>query len=135
MNFACRGSLTAKTQAVQVVVADDKDSDKVDVFAADQYDGEAENIRQASCEMSVALIKRMREGLPKARAAFNNFYIIKVINDVMNAVREAKAKTYPLRQQSFISPIKMRKLLPGKFLKLKEPKTSNPEIERQLMSN
>lgn len=91
MNFACRGSLTAKTQAVQVVVADDKDSDKVDVFAADQYDGKAENIRQASCEMSVAFIKRMREGLPKARAAFNNFYIIKVINDVVNAVREAKA--------------------------------------------
>ena len=47
VNLACRGSLTAKAQPVQVVVADDKDSDTVKVFAADQYDGKAENITRA----------------------------------------------------------------------------------------
>ena len=61
MNLACGGP--AKAQVVQVVVADDKDSDTVKVFAADQYDGKAEKISQASCETSTAFIKRVGGGL------------------------------------------------------------------------
>lgn len=118
-----------------MVFADDKDSDTVKVFAADQYDGKAENIRQASCEMSVAFIKRVREGLPEGWATFDKFYIIKVISDEVNAVCEAEAKLILYGQYFFISRFKIRKLLSGKFLKLKEPKINNPEIERQLMSN
>lgn len=84
-----------------MVVADDKDSDTVKVFAADQYDGKAENISQGSCEMYPACIKRVLKGLPEGRATFDKFYTTKVINDVVNAVREAEAKTYPLRAAGF----------------------------------
>ena len=44
VNLACIGTLAAKEQAVQMVVADGKDSETVKVFVAEQFDGKAEKI-------------------------------------------------------------------------------------------
>ena len=49
-----------------------------------------------SCDMSPAFIKGVRDRLPNAEITFDKFHILKIINEAVDSVRRAEAKTNPL---------------------------------------
>ncbi|MDQ7002131.1 MAG: ISL3 family transposase [Ghiorsea sp.] len=55
-----------------------------------------EQVKDVSCDMSPAFIKGVRENLPNAEVTFDKFHIMKIINDGVDKVRRAEAKTNPL---------------------------------------
>ena len=49
--------------------------------------GDRQNIKQVSCDMSPAFIKGVKENLPQAEITFDKFHIIKLINEAVDQVR------------------------------------------------
>ncbi|MDQ7002707.1 MAG: ISL3 family transposase [Ghiorsea sp.] len=68
--------------------------DFVDVL--ESKSGCREQVKDVSCDMSPAFIKGVRENLPNAEITFDKFHIMKIINDGVDKVRRAEAKTNPL---------------------------------------
>jgi transposase len=58
--------------------------------------GYREQIKDVSCDMSPAFIKGVKEQLPNAQVTFDKFHIMKIINEGVDKVRRAEAKTNPL---------------------------------------
>lgn len=79
-------------------VSEGKSSDTVDDFVAHliAHNGEAEQIKEVSCDMSPAFIKGVTESLPEAQITFDKFHIVKLINEAVDKVRRAEAKVNPL---------------------------------------
>lgn len=83
-------------------VAEGKDHETVSDFATqlEEHQGNPEQVKQVSCDMSGAFIKGVREFLPKASITFDKFHIVKIINEGVDAVRREEAKTNPLLKNS-----------------------------------
>jgi transposase len=58
--------------------------------------GDRQNIKQVSCDMSPAFIKGVKENLPQAEITFDKFHIIKLINEAVDQVRREEAQGNPL---------------------------------------
>jgi transposase len=79
-------------------VTEGKDHKTVAAFEEEmkQHKALPEQIRDVSCDMSPAFIKGVKEHLPKAQITFDKFHIIKILNEAVDTVRRAEAKTNPL---------------------------------------
>jgi len=73
-----------------------------------------EQIKDVSCDMSPAFIKGVREQLPNAQITFDKFHIMKIINDGVDKVRRAEAKTNPLLKGMRYAVLKNDKNLTAK---------------------
>jgi len=83
-------------------VAKGKDNLTVKSFAkeAPKHGLDPKNITDASCDMSNAFIKGIKENLPNAKITFDRFHIMKLINEVVDAVRRSEAVDNPILKKS-----------------------------------
>lgn len=81
-----------------VHVAEGKDhktvGDFVDVL--ESHNGDRNQIKDASCDMSPAFIKGIKEFLPEANITFDKFHILKVINKAVDQVRREEVSIQPI---------------------------------------
>ncbi len=79
-------------------ISEGKGSDTVDDFVAHlvEQNGNAEQVKEVSCDMSPAFIKGVSESLPNAQITFDKFHILKLINEAVDKVRRAECKVNPL---------------------------------------
>lgn len=81
-----------------VHVAEGKDYktvvDFVDVL--EQHNGDRNQIKDASCDMSPAYIKGIGEFLPEANITFDKFHIMKIINNAVDQVRRDEIPLQPI---------------------------------------
>ena len=79
-------------------VAEGKDhktvSDFVDVL--ETHNGDRNQIKDASCDMSPAFIKGVTKFLPEASITFDKFHILKIINKAVDIVRREEVATQPI---------------------------------------
>ena len=83
-------------------ITEGKDHSTVKRFVEDleAHGGKAENIEQASIDMSPAFIKGIEENLPNAEITFDKFHNVKKINEAVDKVRREEAKTTPILKKS-----------------------------------
>ncbi|MCP4111972.1 MAG: ISL3 family transposase [Desulfobacteraceae bacterium] len=81
-----------------IYITEGKSNKTVKEFVKDlkQHNGNTENIKDVSCDMSPAFIKGVRENLPNAEITFDKFHILKIINDAVDKVRREEAKEFDL---------------------------------------
>ena len=79
-------------------VTEGKDNTTVERFVKDLelHNGKAENIRQASCDMSPAFTKGIEANLTNAEITFDRFHVMKIIGKAVDDVRKEEMKTNPL---------------------------------------
>jgi len=81
-----------------VHVAEGKDhktvGDFVDVL--ESHNGDRDQIKDVSCDMSPAFIKGVKTFLPEARITFDKFHILKIINDAVDQVRREELSIHPI---------------------------------------
>ena len=80
------------------VTKEGKDNTTVKRFAADlrMHGGVAEQVEFASIDMSPAFFKGVTENLPEAEITFDKLYLVKAVNEAVNAVRVEEVKTQPI---------------------------------------
>jgi len=85
-----------------IFVTQGKSNETLKSFVADleQHGGNAQNIEQASCDMSPAFIKGVEENLPNADITFDKFHVIKILNEAVDDVRREEVKTNPILKDS-----------------------------------
>lgn len=73
-----------------------KDHSTVERFVADleAHGGCAENITDACLEMSKAFIKGLKESVPNAVLTFDQFHVIKLMNDVLAKIGAEESRQY-----------------------------------------
>lgn len=83
-------------------VTEGKDNQTVVNFVADLklHHGNPENVTYASCDLSPAFIKGIRENLPNAEITFDKFHVIKIINKAVDTVRKEELKNNPILKES-----------------------------------
>jgi len=83
-------------------IAEGKGSDTVKDFVdyLHTHQGQPEQIKTVSCDMSPAFIKGVHEQLPNADITFDKFHILKIINEAVDTVRREEAKTNPLLKKT-----------------------------------
>jgi transposase len=81
-----------------VYVAEGKDHKTVEKFvdALESHKGDRNQIKDASCDMSPAFIKGVKEFLPEANITFDKFHIIKIINGAVDLVRRGETSIQPI---------------------------------------
>ena len=77
-----------------IFITEGKSNETVKEFVKDleQHKGNADNIKDVSCDMSPAFIKGVNENLSNAEITFDKFHILKIINEAVDKVRRAEAK-------------------------------------------
>ena len=83
-------------------VADGKDADTVAQFADDleAHNGDASRIKEVCIDMSAAFIKGVGHNLTEAQITFDKFHAVKLVNDAVDKVRRAEAKSRPELKRS-----------------------------------
>jgi transposase len=83
-------------------VADGKDADTVAQFADDleAHNGDASRIKEVCIDMSAAFIKGVGYNLTEAEITFDKFHAVKLVNDAVDQVRRAEAKSRPELKKS-----------------------------------
>ncbi len=78
-----------------IFITEGKDNTTVKRFAEDfkEHNGDINNIKNVSCDMSPAFIKGVKENLSEAEITFDKFHIIKIINEAVNSVRKQEVAT------------------------------------------
>ena len=78
-------------------VAEGKDAGTVDAFANDlaAHGGNPEAVAEVCIDMSPAFVAGTAESLPNAQITFDKFHVVKLINEVVDAVRRAEQKATP----------------------------------------
>ena len=81
-----------------VYIADGKGNKTVKDFAYElqKHNGNPKQIKQVSCDMSLAFITGVRENLSYAKITFDKFHIIKLINEAVDKVIKEEAQTNPI---------------------------------------
>lgn len=81
-----------------VHVAEGKDHKTVGNFVdvLEQHNGDRNQIKAASCDMSPAYIKGIGEFLPEANITFDKFHIMKIINKAVDQVRRDERSIQPI---------------------------------------
>jgi len=78
-----------------IFVAKGKSAQTLHDFKEDfeTHNGDTNNIKNVSCDMSPAFIKGVEERLPNAQITFDKFHILKIINSAVDEVRKEEYKT------------------------------------------
>jgi transposase len=74
-----------------------KGHETLKAFKADleAHGGDADNIREASLDMSKSFIKGLREFFPKAHLTFDRFHVMKLLGEAVDEVRRKEVKERP----------------------------------------
>lgn len=85
-----------------VHVAEGKDHETVADFVVslEARNGDRNQVKQASCDMSPAFIKGVNEFLPNAEITFDKFHILKLINAGVDEVRRREVASQPILVKS-----------------------------------
>ena len=115
-----------------VHVAEGKDhktvADFVDVL--EQHNGDRNQIKDASCDMSPAYIKGIGEFLPEANITFDKFHIMKIINKAVDHVRRDEISIQPILTNARYALLKNEKnLTKNQKDKLEELKLSKLNLK------
>ena len=99
-----------------IFVAEGKGSQTVKEFSEDfqAHNGETEQIKDVSCDMSPAFIKGVNEQFPDAQITFDKFHILKIINDSVDKVRRQEVKEHELLKKTKYIFLKNREKLTEK---------------------
>ncbi len=78
-----------------IYITEGKDNTTIKRFSEDfkEHNGDINNIKNVSCDMSPAFIKGVKENLPEAEITFDKFHILKIINEAVNSVRKQEVNT------------------------------------------
>ena len=78
-----------------IFITKGKNNTTIKHFSKDfkEHNGDINNIKNVSCDMSPAFIKGVKENLPKAEITFDKFHILKIINEAVNSVRKQEVAT------------------------------------------
>lgn len=81
-----------------VHVADGKDNQTVNEFvkSLETHNGNRNQVKDVSCDMSPAYIKGVKAFLPKAAITFDKFHILKIINGAVDQVRREEILSQPI---------------------------------------
>jgi len=81
-----------------VHVADGKDNQTVNDFvkSLETHNGNRNQVKDVSCDMSPAYIKGVKAFLPNAAITFDKFHILKIINDAVDQVRREEILSQPI---------------------------------------
>lgn len=101
-----------------------KDHTTVERFVADfeAHGGNPETVTDACIDMSKSFIKGLQEQLPNAVLTFDQFHVIKLMNDVVGKIRAEEARQFP------------EELRRTRYLFLKNPDRLTEEQEQRLHS-
>ncbi|TYO98353.1 transposase [Geothermobacter ehrlichii] len=101
-----------------------KDHTTVERFVADleAHGGSTENITDACIDMSKSFIKGLQDNFPKAVLTFDQFHVIKMMNDVLGKISAEEARQFP------------EELRKTRYLFLKNPDRLTKEQEQRLRS-
>jgi transposase len=94
-----------------IFIAEGKSNKTIIDFVNDleKHNGNAEQIKHVSCDMSPAFIKGVRENLKSAKITFDKFHIIKLINEAVDSVRREEVKKESCLKKSRYIFLKNRK--------------------------
>ena len=83
-------------------VAEGRGNEVIADFVEDlvAHDGQADQIKQISCDMSPAFILGVEQNLTEADIVFDRFHVTKVINDAVDKVRKAEVANNPILKNS-----------------------------------
>ena len=78
-------------------VTEGRDSETLKAFREDleAHGGSAEQVEEACLDMSPAYIKGLQEEFPKAKLTFDQFHVMKLVNDAVDEVRRQEQKDRP----------------------------------------
>lgn len=78
-----------------IFITEGKDNTTVKRFKEDfkEHNGDIDNIKNVSCDMSPAFIKGVAENLPNAEITFDKFHILKIINEAVDSVRKEEVSS------------------------------------------
>jgi transposase len=81
-----------------VHVADGKDNQTVNEFvkSLETHNGNRNQVKDVSCDMSPAYIKGVKAFLPNATITFDKFHILKIINGAVDQVRREEILSQPI---------------------------------------
>ncbi|HMA62435.1 MAG TPA: ISL3 family transposase [bacterium] len=81
-----------------VHVADGKDNQTVNDFvkSLETHNGNRNQVKDVSCDMSPAYIKGVKAFLPNAAITFDKFHILKIINGAVDQVRREEILSQPI---------------------------------------
>jgi transposase len=101
-----------------------KDHTTVERFVADfeAHGGNPHAVTDACIDMSKAFIKGLKENFPNAVLTFDQFHVIKLMNDVLGKIRAQEARQFP------------EELRKTRYLFLKNPDRLTQEQEQRLRS-
>jgi transposase len=115
-----------------VHVAEGKDHKTVGNFVdfLEQHNGDRNQIKDASCDMSPAYIKGIGEFLPEANITFDKFHIMKIINKAVDQVRRDERSIQPILKDARYVLLKNEENLTKKQkVKLEELKLSKLNLK------
>lgn len=74
-----------------------KDASTVKRFREDleAHGGKAEQVEEACLDMSKAFIRGLKDEFPQAQKTFDNFHLMKLLNDAVDQVRRQEQSTHP----------------------------------------
>jgi len=80
-----------------VFVTEGRDSGTLKAFREDleAHGGSAEQVEEACLDMSAAYIKGLQEEFPQAKLTFDQFHVMKLVNDAVDQVRRQEQKDRP----------------------------------------
>ena len=81
------------------------------VDAPESHNGDRNQIRDVSCDMSPAFIKGVEKFLPEANITFDKSHIVRIINDAADKVRGEEVATRPILINTRYSLLKNQKKL------------------------
>lgn len=120
-----------------------KDHETVERFVADfiAHGGDPAGITDASLDMSKAFIKGIRKNLPNATLTFDQFHLIKLMNDALAKIRAEEARRFPellkntryilLKNEDKLTPEEEQRLLELDRFRLKSVKAYERKMELQ----
>lgn len=89
-------------QSKVIYVTEGKDANTLTAFKKDleEHGGQAEQIKEVSCDMSPAFQKGVETELPQASLTFDKFHTIKLVNEAVDEVRRQEQKDRPELKKS-----------------------------------
>ena len=89
-------------------IAPGKGHETIDDFVTyfEDSKGLRDNIKDISCDMSPAFIKGVHKNFEQASITFDRFHVMKLVNEALDAVRRAEAKTEPALKKSRFALLK-----------------------------
>lgn len=105
-----------------IFATEGKDHTTVDTFVEDfkAHNGNPDNIRIVTCDMSLGFRKGIADNFPNSQTIIDKFHVIKHANEAVDAVRKAESKENPILKKTKYLWLKNEENLTDKQLEWKQ---------------